>query len=277
MRLDSEIAEEPSPDGDRMIRIEYVQVRFQRGTPVLSIDRLEIERGERVAVIGPSGAGKSTLLRSIKGYLRPAQGKLEVMGSNLLTVRPEERRAINRRIALIYQQFHLAPRLTVLQNVLCGRLGLTSRWRSLLGFFKPEDLRTAWAAICEVGLQNQVHQRADTLSGGEKQRVAVARAVAQQPSIILADEPVSSLDPAWAEDVLDLIGAVQQHHEATLVMSLHQPHLARRYASRIIGLRQGRVVLDDSPAALTDANLEELYRGDDLIPINSATAKARAS
>ena len=133
----------------------------------------------------------------------------------------------------------------------------------------------AWSAICEVGLQAQVHQRADTLSGGEQQRVAVARALAQQPSIILADEPVSSLDPAWAEDVLELIGQVRQHHGATLVMSLHQPELASRFARRIIGLRAGRVVFDGPPAALSDAHLEELYRGDDIIRIDDAAARAR--
>ena len=196
-----------------MIHIEYLQVHYHHKSPVLSIDRLRIGRGERVAVIGPSGAGKSTLLRSIKGYVRPSQGKIEVMGVNPWTARRRERRRVGRRIGLIYQQFHLAPRLSVMQNVLCGRLGMTSTWRSLLGSFSPEDHRACWSAICEVGLVEQVHQRADSLSGGERQRVAVARVLAQEPSIILADEPVSSLDPAWAEDVLKLITEIQTHHD----------------------------------------------------------------
>lgn len=258
-----------------MIRIEYFEVSYGRKAAALSIERLEIESGERVAIIGPSGAGKSTLLRGIKGYIRPTQGKLEVMGTNLWTASRRERRRVNRRIGFVYQQFHLAARLSVLQNVLCGRLGLTSRWRSLVGRFSEEDSRIAWEAICEVGLQQQVHQRADTLSGGERQRVAVARAVAQQPSIILADEPVSSLDPVWAEDVLELLAEVQTHHQTTLIMSLHQPKLAIRFAGRIIGLRQGRVVFDDKPAALTEARSEELYRGNDIISINAAAAGAR--
>ncbi len=138
---------------------------------------------------------------------------------------------------------------------------MTSRWRSLFGWFSREDRIGAWSAICEVGLEEQVHQRADTLSGGQQQRVAVARAVAQQPSIILADEPVSSLDPAWAEDVLGLIDRVQSHHQATLVMSLHQPHWAQQFARRIIGLRDGGIVFDAPPEALTDDLLKELYRG----------------
>ncbi len=260
-----------------MIRIEYLEVQYGRNVPVLSIESLSIEPGERVAVIGPSGAGKSTLLRTIKGYVRPTQGKVEVMGVNLGAAPRRARKRVNRKIGLIYQQFHLARRLSVLRNVLCGRLGSTNRWRSFFGFFSAEDQRIAWSAICEVGLRDQVHQRADRLSGGEQQRVAVARALAQQPALILADEPVSSVDPAWAEDVLELITQVQHHHQATLVMSLHQPDLACRFAKRIIGLRKGRVVLDADPAAVTAADLKELYRGDDSIPLNDTAGRPRAS
>lgn len=255
-----------------MIRIEYLEVRFGRGAPALSIDGLEIGRGERVAVIGPSGAGKSTLLRAIKGYVRPDRGKVEVMGVNHGSATRAQWRRISRQLGLMYQQFHLLPRPTALQNVLCGRLGVTSRWRSLLGWFSAEDHRVAWSAICEVGLKGQVHRRVDTLSGGEQQRVAVARVVSQQPSIILADEPISSLDPAWAEDVLKLITSVQSHHEATLLMSLHQPQWARRFAHRIIGLRDGRLIFDGPPAALSDRMLEELYRGDDTLRIDRGAA-----
>lgn len=262
-----------------MINLERVEVCFGRSAPALSLERLRIERGERVAIIGPSGAGKSTLLRSIKGYVRPSRGKIEVMGVDHWTARWDRRRQIRRHLGLIYQQFHLLSRLSVLENVLCGRLGGAGRWASLVGWFSTEDHRIAWSAICEVGLQKQVHQRVDTLSGGERQRVAVARVVAQQPSIILADEPVSSLDPAWAEDVLQLIATVQTHHEATLVMSLHQPHLARRFAERIIGLRSGKLHFDGRPSALTDKILEDLYRGDEMLrfgdgPTSAATAPA---
>jgi phosphonate transport system ATP-binding protein len=215
------------------------------------------------------------LLRAIKGYVRPSRGKIEVMGVNQWTAARRERRALRQRSGLIYQQFHLARRLTVLQNVLCGRLGVTSRWRSLFGWFSKDDLRVAWSAICEVGLQEHVHRRADTLSGGEQQRVAVARAMAQQPAIILADEPVSSLDPAWAEDVLDLITTVQTRHQATLVMSLHQPQWARRFARRIVALKSGRIVFDGAPAGLNDARLEDLYRGDDIIHLDAAAAGSK--
>ncbi|MCI0536101.1 MAG: phosphonate ABC transporter ATP-binding protein [Verrucomicrobiales bacterium] len=248
-----------------MIHVEYLEVSYRQQPAVLHVARLDIAAGERVAIIGPSGSGKSTLLRSLKGYLQPVRGKVEVLGVNLAApcgrARRAARREVNHRIGVVYQQFHLALHLTVLQNVLCGRLGLTRRWRSLLGWFSEQDYRAAWAAIGEVGLPAKVHQRADTLSGGEQQRVAIARAVAQQPDLILADEPVSSLDPVWADDVLALLVEVQQHHQATLVMSLHQPELARRFATRIIGLRQGRVVFDGNPARLTPTQLEDIYRG----------------
>ena len=251
-----------------MIHLEHIEVAYGRGRPVLTLESLRIERGERVAIIGPSGAGKSTLLRSLKGFVRPRCGKVEVLGVNLAEASQRERRAANQRVALIYQQFRLVPRLSVLENTLCGRLGRTHRWRSLLGWFTAEDTRAAWAGIVEVGLAEKVHQRADTLSGGEQQRVAVARALAQEPELILADEPVSSLDPAWAADVLELLTAVQSHHQATLVMTLHQPELARRFAQRIIGLRAGRIVWDGPARDLTDEALQTLYGNDqrDIIP-----------
>src|SRR5688572_2958741 len=245
-----------------MIRLEYIEVAYGKNRPVLALESLDIARGERVAIIGPSGAGKSTLLRSLKGYVQPRCGKVEVLGVNLTSAGRRERVEVKQRIALIYQQFHLVRRLSVLQNTLCGRLGHTHRWRSLLGWFSSDDTRAAWAAIVEVGLSEKVHQRADTLSGGEQQRVAVARALAQEPDLILADEPVSSLDPAWAADVLELLTKVQSQHQTTLVMTLHQPELARRFAQRIIGLRDGRVACDGPAADFNDSTLQKLYGTD---------------
>ena len=260
-----------------MINLEYLKVRYDRNQPVLAIDNLRIERRERVAIIGPSGAGKSTLLRSIKGYVRPDEGKVEVLGVNRRSAKRKEWHRVNRQIGLIYQQFHLAPRLSVLRNVLCGRLGYANPFRSLLGIFSAEDLNIAWSAICEVGLQELAHKRADTLSGGEQQRVAVARALAQQPSIILADEPVSSLDPVRAENILELITEVHTQHDTALVMSLHQPQLAKKFAQRIIGLRNGRVIFDGKSDELNNSKLEEIYRGDNIISINNTHASSRST
>jgi len=257
-----------------MIQLEYIEVAYGKNRPVLTLESLRIGQGERVAIIGPSGAGKSTLLRSIKGYVLPRRGKLEVLGVNLTCADRRARREVNQRIAVIYQQFNLVRRLTVLRNTLCGRLGHTHRWRSLFGWFTAEDLRVAWAAIVEVGLADKVHRRVDQLSGGEQQRAAVARAIAQGPELILADEPVSSLDPAWAADVLELLTTVQSHHRATLVMTLHQPQLARRFAERIIGLRDGKIVWDGPTADFTDTALQALYGTDqpDTVPFRTVTS-----
>ncbi|MCZ6672716.1 MAG: phosphonate ABC transporter ATP-binding protein [Verrucomicrobia bacterium] len=258
-----------------MINLECLKVRYDRNSPVLTIDSLRINRHERVAIIGPSGAGKSTLLRSIKGYVRPDEGKVEVLGVNFRSAKRHEWRRVNRKIGLIYQQFHLVPRLTVLRNVLCGRLGYANPLRSLMGIFSGEDVHIALSAIREVGLEDILHQRADTLSGGEQQRVAVARMLAQQPSIILADEPVSSLDPVRAENILELITKVHAHHDTALIMSLHQPQLAKQFAQRIIGLRNGRVIFDGTCDELDNSKMEEIYRGDNIISINNTLAGSR--
>ena len=262
--------------GTTVILAEHLGVSYGRRA-VLSIDQLRFERGERIGIIGPSGAGKTTLLRTIKGYVRPSCGKIEVLGMNWTTCDRRTRRRVQRRIGLIFQQFHLVPRLTVLQNVLCGRLGSTSRWRSLFGQFTSEDRGIAWRAICEVGLQEQVHQRADTLSGGQQQRVAIARVVAQQPEVILADEPVSSLDPILGAEVLSLLLDVTEHHNATLILNLHQPALAKRFATRVVGLREGRIVFDDTPSRLTDDRLQEVYCGQEPVPLYRDTSQAGAS
>ncbi len=249
-----------------MVTIEHLEVRYGKNKPAaLAIPSLRIEGGERVAVIGPSGAGKSTLLRCLKGYVPPVQGKVEILGCNLFLAARRQRNRIKRRMGLIYQQFHLAPRMTVWQNVLCGRLGAAHPLPSLFGYFPPRDRRIAWEAICEVGLSDLVHQMAETLSGGEQQRVAVARALAQRPSLILADEPVSSLDPLRAAEVLQLLSEVQKHHENTLIMSLHQPRLAKTYAKRIIGLKEGRVVFDGPSDTLTESKMEGIYGGKNLL------------
>ena len=259
-----------------VILVEHLRVNYGRRV-ALCIDQLRFDRGECVGIIGPSGAGKTTLLRAIKGYVRPACGKIEVLGLNWSTCNRSARRRVQRRIGLIFQQFHLVPRLTVLQNVLCGRLGSTHRLKSLFGRFSEEDRQIAWRAICEVGLQEQVHQRADTLSGGQQQRVAIARVVAQQPEVILADEPVSSLDPVLGAEVLSLLLEVTQHHDATLILNLHQPALAKRFVNRVVGLRDGKIVFDDSSSHLTDAQLQEVYRGCEPTPPHRGDSSADRS
>ena len=260
----------------RIIEIDYCEVMYGRRT-VLDVENLAIDAGERVAIVGASGSGKTTLLRAIKGYVPPSAGKVEVLGANWASVSRRVRRRTAKRIGLVFQQFHLVGRLTVFENVLCGRLGRTRRLASLFGRFSNHDRRIAWQAICEVGLADCVHQRADTLSGGQQQRVGMARVIAQQPDVILADEPVSSLDPALADDVLRLLVTVHRHHGTTLLMVLHQPELARLYSERIIGLRDGRIVFDGPPTTLTAEVEEEIYRGREPVRFDSRAASNAAS
>lgn len=237
----------------RNLRFRYAD----DGPLVLAIDHLSVEPGERIAVVGPSGSGKTTLLRLLNGSLRPGSGDAWVLGQRLLPRRP--RREQRRRIGMIYQDFALVERASVFDNVLYGRLGHAHPWLSLIGHFSAEDRERAGAAIAEVGLQDQAGQRADALSGGQRQRVAIARVLAQEPALILADEPISNLDPALTEDILGLLVAACERRGATLIMSLHQPQLARQYGGRAIGINGGRIVLDAPTDRLTPQALHEVY------------------
>jgi phosphonate transport system ATP-binding protein len=224
----------------------------------LNIEQLAIGRGERVALIGPSGAGKTTLLRLINGYVQPQAGQVAVLGHEI-NANTTRRRDIRCHVGFVFQDFNLVERATVFDNVLWGRLGRVNPLLSLIGWFPPADKQAAMQAIAEVDLVQQVNQRADTLSGGQQQRVSVARVLAQGAQIILADEPVSNLDPALADDILGLLTEVSQRHGATLLMSIHQPALARRYGERIIGLRRGQVVHDSPAGTLDDSAVQAIY------------------
>jgi phosphonate transport system ATP-binding protein len=219
---------------------------------------LAVRRGEFVAVLGPSGAGKTTLFRCLTGLTAPDAGEVSLDGRELTRLRGRGLRTARRDVALIFQQFNLVRRLSALQNVLGGRLAVTPTWRVLLRRFTYADRQLALRGLDTVGLLDKAYTRADQLSGGQQQRVAIARALAQNARVILADEPVASLDPEAAATVLDSLRAAAAGGVA-VVASLHQVHLARAYADRIIALRAGRVV-EDAPAAQVDARvLESIY------------------
>lgn len=245
----------PSPAAE----LSDLRVRYRRDSPtVLSIDRLALERGGRISVIGSSGSGKTTLLRVLNGYVTPTEGSLSILGEPMTSGKARDR-ALRRRVGFVFQNFHLIERATVFQNVLWGRLGHAHPLLSLMGRFTKADRRRAVQAIREVDLGPQLEQRADTLSTGQQQRVAVARVLAQDAELILADEPMSNLDPALAEDVLGLLGKVSRRHGATLLMSVHQPHLARKFSDRILALSGGRVVHDGPPESVTGAVETKIY------------------
>src|SRR5262245_6275922 len=247
-----------------MITLEHVSKVFAGGAHALRDVSLTIKRREIVALLGPSGAGKSTLLRCVNGFVAPSAGRVVVdgvvLGGGRVTLR-----AVRRRTGMIFQQFNLVGRLTVLENVLAGRLAHRPTLPTLARRFPPEDYELTERALARVGLAGRGAQRADTLSGGERQRVAVARALAQQPAILLADEPVASLDPKTATTVLELIRVIAAEDELTVLMSLHQVGLARRFCDRIVGLATGAIVFEGSADALTASAIERIYGdGDDL-------------
>ena len=225
---------------------------------VLAPLSLAVAPGERVAVIGPSGAGKTTLLRLMAGAVAPSTGTVALHGQNVAGLRPG--RELAKLVGMIAQQFDLVPNLSVLHNVLAGRLGEWSFGRSLLSLMWPQEQRLAFDALERVGVTHLARQRAGHISGGEQQRVAIARVLVQHPSVVLADEPVASLDPARAREVLLLLTAVTEEQGETLIASLHSVDLARELFDRIVGLRNGVVQFDAPACNIHDGMLEDLYR-----------------
>ena len=214
-----------------------------------------VHSAEFVAVLGPSGAGKTTLFRCIAGLITPSEGRIRVLGADARDLR----RGRRRDIAVVFQQFNLIGRRSALGNVLAGRLGHVSAWRGITGRFSREDKLWALECLDRVGMLGHAERRADTLSGGQQQRVAIARAIAQRPDVILADEPVASLDPHTSRDVLDLLRDICRMERVAVVCSLHQIDLARAYADRIVGLANGRVVMDIAATAFDAAAVTSVY------------------
>ncbi|AUN94648.1 phosphonate ABC transporter ATP-binding protein [Pseudazoarcus pumilus] len=230
------------------------------GNTALSKVSMRVEPGEFVVLLGPSGAGKSTIFRCITALTAPDHGKVEVLGERIDQLGKRDLRIARRGIGLIFQQLNLIGRISALKNVLAGRLGYVPAWRVLLHLFPEQDRQQALANLDRVGLLNHAYQRADSLSGGQQQRVAIARALSQQSRVILADEPVSSLDPESSETVLEILRGISHERGIGVLCSLHQVDLAKRFADRIIGVRAGSVVFDGTAADLDDAALERIYR-----------------
>jgi len=242
-----------------VIRVRGLRKQYPGGTVALDGVDLDIAEGELVALIGPSGAGKSTLLRCLNGFVVPTTGEIQVGGATVTGATGERLRLIRAGIGFVYQQFNLQRRLSVLENVLIGRLARAPRLRSILGFYPATDVARAHAALARVGLGGLDGRRVDTLSGGQQQRVAIARVLVQEPRVILADEPMASLDPALSEAVLAQLQRISDEDGITVVTSLHVLDLARRYGRRVVGLRDGRVAYDGSPEGLTEAAARRIF------------------
>jgi phosphonate transport system ATP-binding protein len=241
-----------------MFEVRGAGVRYGAVRALEAVD-LRVERGERVALIGPSGAGKTTLIGLLNGSLTPAEGEVLVLGRDLARASPRERRNVQRQLGTVRQQFDLVGQLRVVHNVNAGRLGSWSVWRAALSLLAPREVDRARGALSRVGLEEKLYERTGDLSGGQQQRVAIARVLAQEPAAVLADEPIASVDPARAADVVNLMLGLSAETGTTLVVSLHDLPVALGHFDRIVALRAGQVAFDGAPDQLSESAIEDLY------------------
>jgi phosphonate transport system ATP-binding protein len=242
-----------------MLKIENLTKTYPNGTQALKHVSFEVKDGEFLAVIGLSGSGKSTLLRCINRLIEPTSGKIYWDGEDITAANGAGIRKIRRQIGMVFQQFNLVKRSSVVTNVLSGRLGYVNTLTSLLYLFSAEDRARAMANLEQVGLAEKAHVRADSLSGGQQQRVSIARALMQEPKLILADEPVASLDPVLAHSILKYLEQLNKERGITVLCSLHFLDLVHRYATRAIALKDGEVVFEGLPQQIDDAQFKSIY------------------
>jgi len=245
-----------------LLEVKDLSKVYPNGYEALSDVSFELQKGEFVCIIGRSGAGKSTLLRCINGLISVSGGSVHVQGTDMTTLTDEEKLLLRRKIGFIFQEFNLVERLTVLQNVLTGRLGYVNGLEALFGYFGQKHREIALECLARVNMLRRATYRADNLSGGEKQRVAIARALAQEPSLLLADEPVASLDPELSWSVMGDLRNVAKELGVSTLVNIHDIDTAKHFADRIIGIAKGRILYDGHPEELTDSLLQEIYRSD---------------
>ncbi|PKO69411.1 MAG: phosphonate ABC transporter ATP-binding protein [Betaproteobacteria bacterium HGW-Betaproteobacteria-17] len=248
------------------ISIESVTKRFPNGFEALKGISTDIAAGSFTVILGPSGAGKSTLLRLLNGLETPSDGSVTIDGE---TLEKATLRKMRSSVAMVFQQFNLVERLSVVTNVLTGRLAHRSWVGSVFYLFRNEDMDIAQETLARVGLTDKAWSRVDKLSGGQQQRVGIARALAQRPKVILADEPVASLDPVASEEIMGLLREICDRDGITVVVNLHQVDLARRFADRIIGMNSGKIVFDGSPKHMTQSVMRTIYQREDIEDDNS--------
>ncbi len=258
-----------------VLSITGLQVIYQNGNEALKSVTLSAQKGEIIAIVGRSGAGKSTLLRCINGLQKAAAGQIILDGDEITAMNESQLRVARRQIGFIWQEFNLVERVSAMRNVLTGRLGYNRGLSSLVSYFSRADREIAVRNLERVNLLHRAGFRADRLSGGEKQRVSIARAMTQQPKIILADEPVASLDPGLSWQVLHDLATVSREDHVLTIINLHQVDLAKEFCDRIIGIAQGRVVFDGKPAEFDQAAMDRTYHFDR--PVSTLTASGRAN
>ncbi|MBW7057602.1 phosphonate ABC transporter ATP-binding protein [Paracoccus bogoriensis] len=256
-----------------MLSIRNLTKTYKTGDRALSDVSFDLPSGQVVGLIGPSGAGKSTLIRCINRLVEPTSGRVMLNDLDITALGPRDLRRARRRIGMIFQEYALVERLTVMENVLSGRLGYVPFWRSFTRRFPGADIQRAYRLLDRVGLSAHVDKRADALSGGQRQRVGIARALEQEPDLLLIDEPTASLDPRTSRQIMRLITEICRESALPAIINIHDVLLAQQFTDRIIGLQAGRVVFDGPPSALTNAVLTRIYGAEDWTAMQKSAAE----
>lgn len=246
-----------------MLRLESLEKRYPTGDLALINIDLEVPKGQVMALIGPSGAGKSTLIRCVNRLVEPTSGSVRLDGLELTSLGSRALRRARRQMGMIFQEYALVERLTVMENVLSGRLGYVGFWRSYFRRFPQSDVEEAFRLLERVGLDHMVDKRADELSGGQRQRVGIARALIQDPELLLVDEPTASLDPKTSRQIMRLICELCKERELAAIINIHDVMLAQMFAERIVGLQVGEIVYDGPPDGLSAEVLTQIYGEED--------------
>lgn len=253
-----------------MLSVQNLTKTYRTGDKALKGVSFDVEAGQLVGLIGPSGAGKSTLIRCVNRLVEPTGGKVMLGDTELTALSGGRLRAARRRIGMIFQEYALVERLSVMENVLSGRLGYVPFWRSFTRRFPQADIDKAFSLLDRVGLSDHADKRADALSGGQRQRVGIARALEQDPELLLIDEPTASLDPKTSRQIMRLIQDICEERNLPAIINIHDVLLAQSFAGRIIGLQAGEVVFDGSPRELDDAALTRIYGEEDWTTMRAA-------
>ncbi|MGE6368622.1 phosphonate ABC transporter ATP-binding protein [Planococcus kocurii] len=243
-----------------MIQVKNLSVQYpDMKAKALTDISLSLKKGDFVCVLGKSGAGKSTFIRCLNGLQKPTSGEIYFDDQDISIHSEEKLRKVRRETGMIFQHFSLVPRLSVIQNVLTGMFGYRSSFKNLIGWFSADELAFAKQVIADVGLSDMTYRKVEQLSGGQKQRVGVARALAQQPKVLLGDEPVASLDPGTSNHIFTLLTEMHERLDLLTIINVHDIELAKRYASRILALKDGKLIFDGLPADFTDSQYRETY------------------
>ena len=246
-----------------LLSVKNISKEYNNGITALKNVSFDVEKGEFISIIGPSGSGKSTLLRSINKMIDISQGSILFENRNIENLKKREIELVRREIGMIFQNYNLVERLTVIENVLHGRLGYKSIFAGILGIYSEEEKKEAFTFLEKVNMTKYAYQKCNELSGGQKQRVGIARAIMQKPKLLLCDEPIASLDPKTSENIMDYLKKIVTELKITCIVNLHQVDIAKKYSNRIIALNKGEKIFDDKPEHLTNDTIEFIYKDEE--------------